>query len=1119
MKRFFKILGILFLVIFVLVVIVLVVGVIFLKNFDIKKYKPQIMQIASQSLGRPVHFNDIDLNVSLEKGIRFHLTDFSIAENPDFGIGSFVTVQEIDAGVDIIPFLVSRQISVPSVLIHSPKIEIVRNVDGGLNIQTIGPSTTAGSSQGQDNKATSSPVVALSAIFVNSLKIDNAQIYLIDKSVQPELKLAVTQASLDVQQFSLTRPFNVSFEAAVLSPQKNLSLAGKAQLKLAANEAKILDTDIAIDLTHLPLDELRAFPLLNGIPLPQVLEGQLRVKIKEAAVSDKGLGKVNVDIALTNGKVIASEIAPGISIEANQIDFGLQNFSLDDTVASQISLKAALYRHQQNVDFIGMISLNPKTMEMRLTEGQFKTELALWPLQKIKSEIVQLKDVPLPEQISGQLQITIKDAVASASGLKSVLLDVTLDDGEVKLKDVIPGTSFELGDTDIAIRNFSLDKPFTVSLKTAYFNEVQNIALNGIVSCDLNTQLVAIKDGKVSVDLNNFSLDKFKASGFVPKEVPFPQVLAGKMSVMIDDFSVSPKGLGLMDFDLKWQNGKIQMDEVAPGISFMANAINVDVKDFSFDGAFDVTGSFGYESDEPNVSIDGKMAFDLTTQNISLSRTLIKTDLAKIPLENLKTKIQPLKDVPFPQVLKGQLDVNLRMFSAGPKGLESVFADAVLKEGEVSMKEVAPGISFAASHISADVKDFGLNKQFGFDIQLAYLSDQPNINTKGTATFRLEDQSVVLKDMTARTELSTLSMEQLRNSVTALKDVPLPEKLKGDLDIAIKQANVGPKGLTDLSGNGSLKNWEIKLKELVLPVRGTATDFKITAIQFNVDDLQAALGKGQIVAKVGVSDYMTSQNFDFYGEMKGISLAEILDQKDAPVKVEGLVFGNIKAKGKAADLNSITGEGNFEVKEAKLKDLNVLKTVLDKISFLPNVSSRIETKISERYKQKLKSKDTEIKKITAPCLISAGSAVLDPIMVEADEFIFTGKCKAGFDQKYALDGSVKIPMELSAAMGEGIDELKYLYDENSNISLPVHVTGKGPDVPVVAVTQTALDMGKNAMRNEGKRQLERVLNKALGVEDQTPVSTGQNQKQGTSSQEQKSPESQMIDGIFEKIFK
>src|SRR3989338_1706566 len=322
MKRFLKIIGILFLVILIFVIIALIGGFIFLKNFDIKKYKPQIIQAAGQSLGRPINFNDIDLKVSLEKGIRFHLTDFSIAENPDFGSDNFVVVEEIDAGVDIIPFLLSRQISVPSILVRSPRVEIVRNADGSLNIQTIGP-PTQGSSQG--NKTASSSAFALPAIFINSFKIENAQVSLTDKSVQPESKLSVTQASLDVQRFSLTKPFNIVFEAAILSPQKNFSWAGKAQLKLTANEAKISDTEMNLDLNHLPLDKLRSLPWLQSITFPQVLEGQLKVKIKEAVASDKGLGNINVSLAFINGGVIAPEIFPGISVEAHQLDFGVQN--------------------------------------------------------------------------------------------------------------------------------------------------------------------------------------------------------------------------------------------------------------------------------------------------------------------------------------------------------------------------------------------------------------------------------------------------------------------------------------------------------------------------------------------------------------------------------------------------------------------------------------------------------------------------------------------------------------------------------------------------------------------------------------------------------------------------
>jgi hypothetical protein len=107
-------------------------------------------------------------------------------------------------------------------------------------------------------------------------------------------------------------------------------------------------------------------------------------------------------------------------------------------------------------------------------------------------------------------------------------------------------------------------------------------------------------------------------------------------------------------------------------------------------------------------------------------------------------------------------------------------------------------------------------------------------------------------------------------------------------------------------------------------------------------------------------------------------------------------------------------------------------------------------------------------------------------------------------------------------MANGVEELKYLYDENSTISLPVRVTGKGGGVPAVAVTQMAIDMGKNILRTEGTRQLEKLLNKAIG--GNTPPENVQDPAEQDAPLPDeptpaKSPESQIIDGIFNSIFK
>ncbi len=991
MKRVFQTIGILTAVLSGIFVVALIGGLIFLKSFDIGKYKPQIIQAASRSLGRPVDFNEIDLAVSLKKGIRLRVTDLSVAENPDFGKEPFIAVKEVEAGVDIVPFVLSRRISVPNIVLRSPRIAVIRNRDGSLNVQTIGKTPVPEAAPG--TAASPSSAAALPAVFIDSFRIEDAQIILTDKFLAPGPKPAITGIVLDVRRFSLHEPFDVLLEAAVLAPRKNFSWAGTAQLQLNNKEAKISNTQITLDLKDIPLAEVRALMTEDTIPFPRLLEGQVKLDIKEAVLSEKGLGRYRASLFLNNGKISIPDAVPGISVEADHIGFEARDLSSDISAAARIFLKAAVYQERENIDLAGALSVDAGTKTMRLAGGRFKTDLALWPVEKMKKEIAPLKDIPMPGSMSGAVSVDIKDMAVSPAGIQSLLLDIRLQDGAVQLNDSIPGASLEAGKTDLVIEDFSLDKPFAVSLKTACFSRSQSIAFEGAVSLDLKEQSAAIKDGRAHIDLDALSPDLIKASGLVPAETVFPQELAGKIEITGGQCVISPKGVDSLKFDLQWKNGKIRVDEAAPGISFAAQNIDFDIRDFSLEDPFRIAGNLGYENAEDTIFIDGNMAYDPGGGNVRLHDTAVKVDLAGIPLAQVKTKLQPLKDVSLPESLKGRLEMNIQELAAGPKGIIA------------------------------------------------------------------------------------------------------------------------------LSGSGSLKDWEVKMKELAVPAAGAQINFTMTEKKFSADEFPAALGAGRITAGGSAVDYMTDLSFNFSGQVKGLDLAEILDQKDAKVKVEGLVSAGIKAAGRARDINSIAGEGDLEITEAKLKDFNLLKTVLDNISFLPGVVSRIKSKIPEEYRAELESSDTKIRKISGPYAISQGNISMDSVSLEADAFSFAGKGKAGFDQSYALDGAFKVSIGLSEAIGGEVNEFEYLYDENSRISLPVHMAGKGSAAPSIAVTQTAVDIGKNALRNQGKVQLEKVLNKVLGTDGQGSVSAPESGNNGAASQEKKSGGSTLIDGVVGAIFK
>ena len=95
-----KILKIALISIGALIVVAVTAAIIFIKTFDVNRYKPQIIGEATKAMSRRVDFAKADLGVSLIQGISLKISDFSIAEDPEFGKGNFLSVKEISVGVD-----------------------------------------------------------------------------------------------------------------------------------------------------------------------------------------------------------------------------------------------------------------------------------------------------------------------------------------------------------------------------------------------------------------------------------------------------------------------------------------------------------------------------------------------------------------------------------------------------------------------------------------------------------------------------------------------------------------------------------------------------------------------------------------------------------------------------------------------------------------------------------------------------------------------------------------------------------------------------------------------------------------------------------------------------------
>jgi hypothetical protein len=620
-------------------------------------------------------------------------------------------------------------------------------------------------------------------------------------------------------------------------------------------------------------------------------------------------------------------------------------------------------------------------------------------------------------------------------------------------------------------------------------------------------------------------LEQLKSSVALAKGMPLPETLNGKLEIAVKKLEAGPKGLKSVLMDAHLSDGKIAMNNVAPGVTFAANQMDLDVQGFSLDAPFACKLKLAYLSDVPNINFDGSVFYNMQTQGVQLKNSALDVNLSRLNLAELKASVAALSAVPLPETLSGDMKVVVKEFSAGPKGLGLINVDVDWNNGAVSLKDIAPGISVAASQIGLELKNITLGKDpVSFRLNAAYLSDKPNLDLTGSALVDLAQLSVKLKNTNFKTDLSLLSMDQLRASIVTLKDVPLPQTLKGLLNVRIDDATAGSKGLGAFTSHGELTSAMVKLKELTVPIDISQVKFQADGTNVKFDDVLVSIGKGKIKAKATIDQYLTKPVFNKEITIEGLDLDEILEQKDAPVKVQGLLYALIKAQGDPANLKSIVGDGTFEIKDAKLKDLNVLKAVFDgiKIPLVPNLSDLVMGSLPEKYREQFEKSDTNFKSVKWAMTILEGRIHLDPIDIQSDVFAFAGKGDVDFDQTYAIDGEFRLSKDLSGLLVKDVENpFAYMVDENSLVSFPVNVKGKGSQPPNFVPIATLKDVARNAIRNKGAEELEKVLGKVFNKGDAPVDNTPQtnDQTDGPANSQEKSPERQLIDGIFGTIFK
>src|SRR5262249_21218309 len=169
LKRALKWLGI---AVGVVVVLAIVTAIALPRLIDTPRVQALIASSAAQAVGRPVKWESLSVSLFPLPSIELHKLE--VAEDPQFGTAPFLTLETGRVYLKLRPLLTGK-VEFGDITLARPRIALIRNAEGRLNVASLAPPTDAKSATRPGRSSGGATGGAATAI-VSRVKIDKGLI-------------------------------------------------------------------------------------------------------------------------------------------------------------------------------------------------------------------------------------------------------------------------------------------------------------------------------------------------------------------------------------------------------------------------------------------------------------------------------------------------------------------------------------------------------------------------------------------------------------------------------------------------------------------------------------------------------------------------------------------------------------------------------------------------------------------------------------------------------------------------------------------------------------------------------------------------------------------------------
>lgn len=232
---------------------------------------------------------------------------------------------------------------------------------------------------------------------------------------------------------------------------------------------------------------------------------------------------------------------------------------------------------------------------------------------------------------------------------------------------------------------------------------------------------------------------------------------------------------------------------------------------------------------------------------------------------------------------------------------------------------------------------------------------------------------------------------------------------------------------------------------------------------------------------------------------------------DTPNTISGTISQlGADVKGTLNDnlMASINGTAHMELTDGLIKDVNIGKETLGKVTEIPFVGGALLSVVPESLQEFVNKDRTVLESVKATCTVANEQLATEDLVLESDFFRLEGKGTIGFDTDLDLDAVIYFAKDFSDGMASGVKELKYLFNEEGRLAFPVTIKGVPPKLTILPdVGDLVKRAATGAIKEEGvgtlKKEADKLLKGVLGGEEDDDAPTDSATEEAAPEEEKK----------------